>query len=267
MTMKTKILLISILAAALVTGCVKDEIFQGPPAISNVALNPQAPLTGQAVTINATVTDMNGIKSVKLFYKVNQGNFTAVTMSETSTNLYTGEIPGQESDVTVSYYILAENIVGKSVFYPTGAPTSTVAYTIGAPSILMNEIYSRGVPADPDWIEIYNNSDITVDISGYKIYDSGGQSGTKPKMLFPAGSIIPPRGYLVIVTDVGGETGFGLSSAGEEVWFENASGSLIDNVTFSAMEVTQSYGRYPDGSANWQLLPTITKGAANANAK
>ncbi|PKP27790.1 MAG: hypothetical protein CVU06_01060, partial [Bacteroidetes bacterium HGW-Bacteroidetes-22] len=40
-------------------------------------------------------------------------------------------------------------------------------------AVLINEVYSRGVPDAPDWAEIYNNSDSQVDISGYKIYDSG----------------------------------------------------------------------------------------------
>jgi predicted extracellular nuclease len=131
--------------------------------------------------------------------------------------------------------------------------------------ILMNEIYSRGTAENPDWIEIYNDSDVAVDLSGYKIYDSGGQSGSKPKKEFPAGTIIPSKGFFVIVTDDDDPSGFGLSSGGEEVWLENADGTLIDNIVFPAMSETQSYGRFPDGSANLQLLETLTPGAANVS--
>jgi predicted extracellular nuclease len=131
---------------------------------------------------------------------------------------------------------------------------------------VMNEIYSRGVSGNLDWIEIYNPSLTPIDISDYKIYDSGGQSGSKPKKLFPSGTIIPAQGFYVIITDTadfdGDLSGFGLSSSGEEVWLENASGTVIDNVTFPAMAVTESYGRIPDG-ATWQLLSTITRGASN----
>ncbi|HRZ22305.1 MAG TPA: hypothetical protein P5184_11590, partial [Bacteroidales bacterium] len=59
------------------------------------------------------------------------------------------------------------------------------------------------------------------------------------------------------------EAGFGLSSGGDEVWLENAEGTVIDYVAIPAMETTQSYGRLPDGTDNWQLLNTITKGTAN----
>lgn len=130
-------------------------------------------------------------------------------------------------------------------------------------SIKMNEIYTRGTSSDPDWIEIYNDSSVPVDISGYKIYDSAGQAGTKPKKGFPAGTVIPAHGFFVIATDDGADGAFGLSSTGEQVWLEDTTGTVIDEVTFPALDLTQSYGRLPDGGA-WQILNTLTRGAANS---
>ena len=127
----------------------------------------------------------------------------------------------------------------------------------------MNEIFSRGADPDFDWIEIYNSTGSSVDISGYKIYDSGGFNGTKPKKEFPSGSVIPANGFLVIVTDDTTESGFGLSSGGEDVWLEDASNNVIDFVSFPAMDLTQSYNRIPDGSDNWTLSNFITKGLPN----
>jgi hypothetical protein len=142
-----------------------------------------------------------------------------------------------------------------------------VAPIVVEPTVIkMNEIYSRGVTSDPDWIEIYNASSFAVNLGGYKIYDVGGQSGTKPKMVIPTGTMIPAKGYLVVVTDIPTTTdpsGFGLSSAGEEAWLEDATGKVIDDVVFPAMDVTQTYSRIPDGSANWALTSNMTKGAAN----
>jgi len=136
-------------------------------------------------------------------------------------------------------------------------------------TVKMNEIYSRAtaVAPDLDWIELYNSGTAQVDISGYKIYDNGGQAGTKPKMTFLTGTILPAKGFFVVLTDVSvtiDPSGFGLSSSGEQVWLENASGTVIDNVTFPAMDVTQTYGRYPDGSATWKLLTPLTKGVSNS---
>ncbi len=136
-----------------------------------------------------------------------------------------------------------------------------------AQTALMNEIYSRGIVTAPDWIEIYNPTAANIDLTGYKIYDSGGQAGTKPKKDLPAGTIIPPYGFFVMVTDDTTASGFGLSSGGEKVWLENASGTIIDTITFPAMATDQTYGRYPDGSAYMKLTKKLTRGYANAYIK
>lgn len=263
--MNKKIFLVLFVALlGFLSGCVKDEVFQGPPTISDVAFAPQSPAGGQTITVSAKVTDNVGIQEVRLFYKVEDGNFQKVIMQKQGENLYTGEIPGQDENKTIFYYIEAENTGKLITRYPSGAPAQPASLTIGAPVILINEIYSRGTASDPDWVELYNASDVEANISGYKIYDAGGQSGTKPKKVITDGTIIPAKGFFVIVVDDGTESGFGLSSGGEKIWLENAKGNVIDEVEFPAMETTQSYGRYPDGAPTLQLLNTITRGSANA---
>lgn len=264
--MKTKsLMLIVVLMGIFFTGCLKDEVFQGPPSVSDLTITPQAPSENETVMVSVKVTDLNGVQSVSLFYAPGAEAMTKVDMTANG-ETYTANIPGQASDVTVNYYVAATNVNGQTTYFPEGAPQTTASYTVGAPLILMNEIYSRGTAADPDWVEIYNASDIAVDISGYLIYDAGGQSGSKPKKAFPEGSVVAAKGFLVIVVDTDDEAGFGISSGGDELWLENASGNLIDNVNCLAMEPTQSYGRNPDGSNNWELLNTITKGAPNSTS-
>jgi len=130
--------------------------------------------------------------------------------------------------------------------------------------LVMNEYFSRGVDPDFDWIEIYNPNPVQVELTGYKIYDGGGNLGTKPKMEFPVGAVIPANGFYVIVVDIQDPAGFGLGSGGDECWLENPSGTVIDNQVIPAMPVaTTSYSRIPDGSTNWLISNTITKGAPN----
>lgn len=265
--MKTKILFLFLIITGLsFSSCLKDELFEGPPLLSDLTISPIAPGDNDAVNVSVLASDRNGIKSVTLYYKVDNGSFTTVAMTLSAANAYTAQIPKQDAGKTVSYYAEAENSSGQKSTIPDGAPGTMAAYTVGAPSIVMNEIYSRGTVDAPDWIELYNNSDSPADISGFKIYDGGGQTGAKPKKEIPAGTIIPGHGFYVIIVDDASESGFGLSSGGEEVWFENAAGNIVDNVVFPSFEPTQSYGRVPDGSGAWQILNKITKGTANDDA-
>ncbi len=157
---------------------------------------------------------------------------------------------------------------GREYYGTTWALQNTMTKNLSNSIIVMNEIYSRGggtVHPDPDWIELYNASTAAVDISGYKIYDSGGNGGTKPKMTIPNGTSIAAKGFYVVVTDIStsvNPAGFGLSSSGEEVWLENSTGVVIDNYTFGAMAETQTFSRVPNGGT-FYLVNALTKGTDN----
>ncbi len=272
--MKTKILLGLILfsiAGYLITACVKDDIYVGPPTIENVTRNPLAPGATDNVTISANISDLKGIKSAKLYYRNSStAEFAIIDMTAGTAPSYSAVIPAQPLDTVVTYYIEAINVSNLKVLYPANAPTSTQAYTVGAPAIVMNEIFSRGVVGNEDWVELYNSSNTAVDISGYKIYDSGGQSGSKPKMLIPNGTSIGAKGYYVITVDNATTanpegSSFGLSSSGDEVWLESAAGFEIDHQVVPAMPIaTTSYGRTTDGGSTWEILTTVTKNAPNS---
>lgn len=165
------------------------------------------------------------------------------------------------TDTATSYGRLPDGSANWQILNPRTRGTSNYLLSVG---VVINELYSRGTAAELDWIEIYNSTAASVDITGFKIYDSGGFNGTKPKKAFPSGSVIPANGFLVIITDDTDPSGFGLSSSGEKVWFEDASGIVIDSVDLVAItDTATSYGRLPDGSSNWQILNPRTRGFSN----
>ena len=57
--------------------------------------------------------------------------------------------------------------------------------------------------------------------------------------------------------------GFGLSKLGDSVFLSylpgNSSNRVVDAKSFNAQERDKSYGRYPDGNADWYPM-AITKG-------
>lgn len=133
-------------------------------------------------------------------------------------------------------------------------------------------------PYDADygsWIELYNKSDASVDLTGYSISDNP----TKPrKWVFPDGTSIAAKGYLVLQLkdslpregqsekDITAEQrkfllNFDIAAAGETVYLFDATGLMIDRVSVPAVRSSISYGR--DASGAWKLYDTPTEGAAN----
>jgi hypothetical protein len=165
--------------------------------------------------------------------------------------------------------LLAVALIGLLLVASCGRNEPTVApqIVVTPGKVVMNEIFSRGTAGNLDWIEIYNSGGTSVDLSGYTIYDVGGQGGTKAKKPFPTGTVVASHGFYVITVDTnsaGATDGFGLSSSGETVWLEDNTGVVIDAVPFPAMPLeTTSYGRYPDGDSTWAIRNTITKGGPN----
>lgn len=127
--------------------------------------------------------------------------------------------------------------------------------------VYINELYaSQG----DDWIELYNASQGTKDLSGYKIYDD-----PQNKYVLPLNTIIDPKSYLVLVCDDSGSglfTNFKLSSLGETVYLENVEGNVIDKIDFPALGDGESYGRYPDASTNLKISGSNTRGESNGES-
>lgn len=126
--------------------------------------------------------------------------------------------------------------------------------------VFINELYAAG----DDWIELYNSSASLKDISGYFIYDNA-----DAKYKLPAGTTIAANGFLILNCNdlaTGLNTNFKLTSTGETVYLENASGTLIDRVDFPELKGGQSYGRYPDGSPNLKISGNSTKGFTNGES-
>ena len=243
------------------------------PVISSVMPSDTLPSVNSSISITARVANTNA-NGVYLGYRYTIGEkFTRVPMYDDGVHgdgaagdgLYGCTVSVRTS--LIQYYLYAENN-SAGVFSPVRAEHEYYAVsckTAGtANSAVMNEVYSRGTTTDPDWVELYNPASVAIDLSGYKIYDTGGQSGSKAKKDIPSGAIIQSRGFYVIVTEDGSASAFGLSSSGEQLWLENKEGELIDSVNFTGHTAAQSYGRIPDGG-EWQLLNTITRGNTNGS--
>ena len=124
-----------------------------------------------------------------------------------------------------------------------------------------------------DWIELYNTSDTPVDVGGVYLTDDLSRP-TRWRMPDDDARLttIGPHGFLLIwadgdVGDTGLHAAFGLSASGEEIGLYRTDGfTLIDSIDYGAQITDVSFGRFPDGQADWRFMSRPTPEAENAEA-
>jgi len=115
-----------------------------------------------------------------------------------------------------------------------------------------------------DWIELFNNLETDLNLSGYYLTDS---KSNLIKWKFPEGTLIPAKSYLVVWADgdtlqMGLHTNYKLSSLGENVLLLNPELQVMDKVSFGEQPIVvgeplieKSFARKPNGIGvfSWQL--------------
>ncbi len=239
------------------------------PSIEQVVVMRGFPAPGRDFQVTATVTEnTDEIESVDLIYDAGSG-FTTLSMIA-SGDTWSADIPGQDLETLIDYYVIAEDVVGRTATLPSGAPA--VAFQamsfVGRSPITINELMADNATAladeqgeYDDWIELANVSGSDFDLGGYTMSDD---EGDPSQWAFPAGTVIPAFGYLLIwadgdVDDEGLHASFKLGKDGEFLGLYGPSGgSVLDTLTFGAQTTDLSAAREADGLGDWSegVAPT-----------
>ena len=132
-------------------------------------------------------------------------------------------------------------------------------------SVVINEFLAHTDEPDWDFIELYNRSAASVNISGCMLSDTLNTN----KFTIPDGTVISAGGrqvYFCITNPPSASPTnltFNLSAKGEDVVFRAPDGRVVDVIRFSAQQNGVSSGRYPDGALDINELLTSTPGTAN----
>ncbi len=132
-----------------------------------------------------------------------------------------------------------------------------------ATQLLINEFLASNdsTIADPqgefdDYVELFNPLPEVLNIEGMYLSDD---SANWKKWQFPAGTIIPGEGYLLVWADgdegdyPGLHTNFKLNRTGETIILSDSDlhgNALLDSLNFTEQTTDISFGRYPDGGDN-----------------
>ncbi len=140
-------------------------------------------------------------------------------------------------------------------------------------AIVINEIVAANdsllFDADndtPDWIELYNETDKTVDLTDYSLTDDPNEP-TKWRF---SEFTLDPQDYLVVLCSGKDRqndeihTNFRLDSDGEFIGLYSPDGEAVDTVHFPMLEDDMSFGRYPNGTGAFVFMKNPTPGKTNA---
>jgi len=224
-------------------------------------------IVGSTTTISATISDAT---SAYVGYRTDRfAPFTKVVMTDLGNGSFSAEIPVEAT--YVQYYIYSEND-NAGIFSPQRAEHEFHAFTATTSNppvgdVVINEFMASNdiSAADQDgefddWIELYNNSGAAVNLTGYFLSDD---AEDLMKYELPEGTVLAANDYMIIWADNdedqdGLHAGFKLSAAAESVILSDASGTIVDEVSYADQTADISFGRFPNGTGDFQLMnPTF----------
>jgi hypothetical protein len=193
------------------------------------------------LTINATTGGSVQLNTLRL--KSADMPFNGIYFQSNEIHLKAIPVPGYRFDGWSGAITSSEDSISLFVSGSTNLYAAFSVDTSVTKEIVINEInYNSSNDFDSgDWIELYNRSNNPVDISGWYFSDSDGNH----KFFFPESTIIDTDDYLVVaendsaftsrfpdVQNYIGETGFGLSGAGEFMKLATRDDQIIDSLTY-----------------------------------
>ena len=260
-----------------------SEVNVSSPVISEVAFsinNEKFLIPGDTdtVIVTASVSGENGISKVNLYFGTDiEGWFSKREMFDdgihgdglANDNNYGATIPAFEKSTFVRFYIEAIDTtsVGTRSYSPEGAEHYVYAYRVKtAESVNSDVVINELMPSNSyftdqdgeteDWIELYNNGNISIDLTGYYLSDNDNKLS---KWRFPDGTTIGSNEYLIVWADKdtlqeGLHTNFKLSSGGEEVLLITPEILITDHVIYSEQNSDLAYARMENGTGSftWQ---------------
>jgi len=263
-----------------------------PPVIGLVTNAWPPPAPAQAATITAQVSPAgaNGIDSVWLYFRdAPYGRFAVRQMFDDGAHgdgvagdgVFGGATTNFPAGNRIHYYVEARsaNAARAAAFAPARAENVTFSYIVAVPTatntpVVINELMASNASTiqDPqgefdDWIELHNVTDSDVDLGGRYLSD---EPNNPRKWAFPAGTIVPARGYLLVWADEDGlatpglHASFKLSGSGESVFLCDTDANfnaVLDSVTFGPQTTDISYGRPAADPARFETMsPTPGEG-------
>ena len=160
------------------------------------------------------------------------------------------------SDLTTRYTVESVMIaatwwLAPSVTVTTTQQPTTTSTTSSSSHVVINEVEQNplGDDSNHEWLVLYNPTEATVDITGWRIQTTHGRSET---YAIPAGIVLPAGGSWNVTFP-----GQIIDNEDESLVLLNAQGQVIDSTPTltDTADDSNTWQRSPDGSDNWIYTP------------
>lgn len=125
-------------------------------------------------------------------------------------------------------------------------------------AIVINEISPS---SSPEWVELYNNSDSSLDLEGWEVVDDEtGTSGHFNVTITQSqqSTTIPAHGFLVVEAPEGN-----LANGGDSLTLYDNNAAQQDTYTFPSTPNNKTHSRIPDGTGSFVANTEPSKSSAN----
>jgi len=251
------------------------EFLQIAPTITDIQPSDTFPLVNSNIFITVTVSDASsvyiGVRNSIMEKFSRMIMYDDGAHGDGAAGDGTFGISLSVTSAEIQYYIYAENS-NAGIFSPQRAENEFYTLrsnytTITAGQVVINEILAingsivqNNNSNYGDWVELYNNSSDTVFLDYLNLSDDA----TNPvKWQFPAGTSIPPFGFLIVWADDDTSStelhcDFKFSGSGEQAVIAYSTSDIIDSISFPSQSSDVSWGRYPNGTGPFIFMtPTF----------
>lgn len=207
------------------------------PPVSTTTLsfsgNPLSITNGATSTLTWTSTNANFCLASGA-WTGNQSLGSSTIVSPSATSTYTLSCGGLGGTTTASVTI--------NVSPTTTPPVASLDH------VVISEVYydvdpTKGVESTNEWIELYNDTDSSIDIGGWVVADTSDEFD-----LVPLGTTIPANSFVVLtastttlgfwgsvpMVSLGNRLGNALGNTGDSIYLKNAASTTVDSMSYGS---------------------------------
>lgn len=159
--------------------------------------------------------EIEGDMTRKSYYTIDSWDITGLTVTAMYSNTDIHDIPNE--DVTWTFNPAAPNSTSITSVEVTAtyegisdSKVINVTVTEKVSTVVISEVYggggNSGAPYRNDFVELYNNTDINIDISGWTVHYASATGDFNNKTTLPDNSIILPYSYYLVKWAAGSST-------------------------------------------------------------